>query len=282
MSRPLAPAGSLRGPTSTKSLYMTLRRWQAEALGDELVLGHRVVHAARRRRHRGVRCPGPGRCRGRRPGRRRRWHCVYCGSRWPNRPDCSVEVVDATTMNGGWAATGDRPAATRARQAQNRRSRDMAGSAGRSTARPILPRTRPRWRYVRACIGLRRQSPQVAVAAGAGAALYRRQCLRPGRPSGRRCARCPRTAAPCPRRRRSWPARWATAGGAWSTPGAWPATCVADVHQPQEQLQRIQEASAGFASAPGALFKPKVISPRPCPTGTCRPARGRGGRSSPA
>jgi hypothetical protein len=66
----------------------------AEALGDELLLGHLVVHedhvgiAAARRVQRLA------------GAQRDDAHVdaaggLKAGSRWPNRPDCSVEVVEA-------------------------------------------------------------------------------------------------------------------------------------------------------------------------------------------
>jgi hypothetical protein len=33
------------------------------------------------------------------------WAYLKSGNRWANRPDCSVEVVDAITMDAVWAET---------------------------------------------------------------------------------------------------------------------------------------------------------------------------------
>jgi hypothetical protein len=40
---------------------------------------------------------------------------LNAGSRWPNKPDCSVEVVEATTMDLSWASAA--PVGTRAKAA---------------------------------------------------------------------------------------------------------------------------------------------------------------------
>ena len=118
-------AGSAFGPISTKSLYITGEALDAEALGDELLLGRLVVHE----HHVGVAAPAPcrapGRCRARRRAPRCRSRFSKTGSRWPNRPDCSVEVVEATVMNLLLRAGGceQRPCGSRRARCRNARRR---------------------------------------------------------------------------------------------------------------------------------------------------------------
>src|SRR5689334_11259209 len=98
-------AGSDFGPTRMKSLYITSRRStpnpSARNFSSATLSWTKTTSASPRR---AVSSAWPV------PSATTRTSipvlALKAGSRWPNRPDCSVEVVDATTMNFSCAIAG--------------------------------------------------------------------------------------------------------------------------------------------------------------------------------
>ena len=130
-------AGRVRcGPISTKSLYITGMARPAKPSATKRLLRRPVMHqhgigiaapadiqrlAGAERHH-----PHPD------PGRR-----VKSGRIWPNRPDCSVEVVEARVMKPvmkrACAAAGGGASGSRARTSGSRARREERGMRGGAT-----------------------------------------------------------------------------------------------------------------------------------------------------
>ena len=110
---PATFAGSAFGPISTKSLYMTSRRPIPQPSATNLSSAGRSctnTTSASPRRPTSSAWPVPS-------ATTFTWMPVFCvniGRMWPKRPDCSVDVVDATTIDFGCAAAGSATSAASA------------------------------------------------------------------------------------------------------------------------------------------------------------------------
>jgi hypothetical protein len=121
MSLPAALAGSAFGPMTTKSLYMTSWRLTPKPSAmnfSSAALSCTKTTSASPRRAMSSAWPVPS------ATTRTLMPLAFskAGSRWPKRPDCSVEVVDDTVMKRSWAwlptGSANAPAAS---AEQNRR-----------------------------------------------------------------------------------------------------------------------------------------------------------------
>jgi hypothetical protein len=109
MSLPFAAAGSFFGPISTKSLYMTSKRFAAKPSATNLssaAVSCTKSTSASPRLAMSIACPVPTAT----TLTSMLLACLKAGSRCANRPDCSVEVVDAMVIVSACAAA---PAAAR-------------------------------------------------------------------------------------------------------------------------------------------------------------------------
>ena len=170
---PAILAGSLFGPISTKSLYMTGKRFTPEPFGDEFLLRRRSwtnATSASPRRAMSSAWPVPS------ATTRTLIPVSFSnnGNRCPNRPDCSVDVVEATTMNLSCAP---------ARKAERRKARAGQGEQRLRRFTCVLLREKSPLRLNAASEKLPR--PACARRRGPRAGTRRR---RPGASPARGCA----------------------------------------------------------------------------------------------
>src|SRR5712671_3856010 len=117
---PLMPAGSLLGPIRTKSLYITGKRFTpAPSCTNFSSAARACTKATSASPRRAVSSAWPVPCAI--TFTSMPVACRKIGRMWPNRPESSVEVVDATTIDFSCAEAGAQRAAARAAARSNRR-----------------------------------------------------------------------------------------------------------------------------------------------------------------
>ena len=125
MSLPLVLAGSALGPINTKSLYMTSKRLTAKPSATTLssaTLSCTNSTSASPRRPMSMACPVPSAT----TFTSIPLAFLNSGSRCENRPDCSVDVVEATTIDCACTPTdATETVATNATRTRARGLKDM-------------------------------------------------------------------------------------------------------------------------------------------------------------